>query len=99
MTESTRLMHTPCSILIATPGRLVDHLKTTPLNTKLAGLKTIVYDEADRLLDQGFRRELDAILDYLPPRHTRQALLFSATVSDEIKKVLSDRRLSFQFPY
>ncbi|PPQ79669.1 hypothetical protein CVT25_003243 [Psilocybe cyanescens] len=85
--EAKRILHTPCDILIATPGRLTDHLRTTTLKDKLAGLRIIVYDEADRLLDQGFSRELDAILSFLPPRETRQALLFSATVSNEIKKI------------
>lgn len=83
-------MEQPPRILIATPGRLVDHLENTPNFARLfSDLKVIVYDEADRLLDQGFRRELDKILTHLPDKTKvkRQALLFSATVSAEIKVV------------
>ncbi|KAJ6538489.1 P-loop containing nucleoside triphosphate hydrolase protein [Mycena vulgaris] len=85
-----RIMENPPRILIATPGRLNDHLENTPGFAHLFNdLKVIVYDEADRLLDQGFRRELDKILTYLPDKTKvkRQALLFSATVSEEIKIV------------
>ncbi|KAJ7284084.1 P-loop containing nucleoside triphosphate hydrolase protein [Mycena rebaudengoi] len=56
------MMKEPPRILIATPGRLIDHLENTPGFANLfSALKVIVYDEADRLLDQGFRRELDKI--------------------------------------
>ncbi|KAJ7068589.1 P-loop containing nucleoside triphosphate hydrolase protein [Mycena amicta] len=85
-----RLLETPPTILIATPGRLVDHLENTPNFAHLFNdLRVIVYDEADRLLDAGFKRELDKILNFLPDKTKvhRQALLFSATVSQEIKGV------------
>ncbi|KAJ7682453.1 P-loop containing nucleoside triphosphate hydrolase protein [Mycena polygramma] len=85
-----RITENPPRLLIATPGRLVDHLENTPNFPSLfSDLKVIVYDEADRLLDQGFRKELDKILKYLPDKTKvkRQALLFSATVSEEIKGV------------
>lgn len=84
------MMKEPPRILIATPGRLIDHLENTSGFANLfSALKVIVYDEADRLLDQGFRRELDKIQTYLPDKTKvlRQALLFSATVSEEIKVV------------
>ncbi|KAF7352489.1 hypothetical protein MVEN_01213800 [Mycena venus] len=87
---ANRIMQNPPRILIATPGRLVDHLENTPSFVHLfSDLRVIVYDEADRLLDQGFRKELDKILSYLPDKTKvrRQALLFSATVSEEIKVV------------
>ncbi|KAH9479672.1 DEAD-box ATP-dependent RNA helicase 26 [Psilocybe cubensis] len=86
-TEAARILNRPCDILIATPGRLIDHLRSTTLKEKLTGLKIMVYDEADRLLDQGFRPDLETIAKFLPPRQTRQALLFSATVSNEIKQI------------
>ncbi|CAK5275338.1 unnamed protein product [Mycena citricolor] len=85
-----RIMESPPRILIATPGRLIDHLENTGNFSHLfSDLRVIVYDEADRLLDQGFRRELDKIQSFLPNRSKvpRQALLFSATVSEEIKQV------------
>ncbi|KAF7355621.1 hypothetical protein MSAN_01479400 [Mycena sanguinolenta] len=87
---SKRIMDTPPRILIATPGRLVDHLENTHGFVHLfSDLRVIVYDEADRLLDQGFRKELDKILSYLPDKTKvkRQALLFSATVSQDVKVV------------
>jgi len=89
-TEISRLLNSRCDILIATPGRLLDHLSSSggALASKFSGLKTIVYDEADRLLDQGFKPALDAILRFLPPKTTRQSLLFSATVSKEIQAVV-----------
>lgn len=82
-------MHKQCDILVATPGRLLDLLSNFELASKLANVQTVVYDEADRLLDQGFRKELDKIMDFLPDKvaKPRQALLFSATVSAEIKTV------------
>ncbi|KAG6916733.1 hypothetical protein DXG01_005553 [Tephrocybe rancida] len=87
------ILQTPPTILVATPGRLHDHL-TTPdhaaeVQRRFATLQGLVYDEADRLLDQGFRRELDGILSALPRRHItpRQVMLFSATISAEIREV------------
>ena len=54
----------------------------------MENLQTVVIDEADRLLDQGFKRDLNAIMEFLPRKETgRQSLLFSATISREIKEV------------
>ncbi|TFK35364.1 P-loop containing nucleoside triphosphate hydrolase protein [Crucibulum laeve] len=93
--ETTRILSQPCHILIATPGRLLDHLRSSSHNGRtlpqqLRNVKTVVYDEADRLLDQGFKKDLDAIMDFLPKGEmgkNRQALLFSATVSQEIQEI------------
>ena len=68
-------------VLVATPGRLLDLYRTNAV--KFDQLQTLVLDEADRMLDLGFSRELDDILAALPKR--RQTLLFSATFSDEIR--------------
>jgi superfamily II DNA/RNA helicase len=68
-------------LLVATPGRLLDLERQTAL--KLNGVTLLVLDEADRMLDLGFSRELDQILAALPK--TRQTLLFSATFSDPIR--------------
>ncbi|MDA8383929.1 MAG: DEAD/DEAH box helicase [Betaproteobacteria bacterium] len=70
-------------ILIATPGRLLDHVgqKTADLSR----VEVLVLDEADRMLDMGFIRDIRRILAVLPKM--RQNLLFSATFSDEIKKL------------
>jgi ATP-dependent RNA helicase RhlE len=68
-------------ILVATPGRLLDHVNQKTLD--LSGVEIFVLDEADRMLDMGFIRDIRKILALLPKQ--RQNLLFSATFSDEIK--------------
>ena len=75
-------------IVVATPGRLLDHVqqRTIVLNQ----VEMLVLDEADRMLDMGFIPDIRRILDLLPA--SRQSLLFSATFSDEIKK-LADQML------
>lgn len=69
-----------CDIIVATPGRLLDHLRRGSLN--LASIDYLVFDEADRMLDMGFMDEISAILKRLPAK--RQTLLFSATFSSAI---------------
>ncbi len=71
----------PLDILVATPGRLLDHAGEK--NVDLSGIEILVLDEADRMLDMGFIRDIKKILAMLPKQ--RQNLLFSATFSDEIK--------------
>ncbi|MES2298412.1 MAG: DEAD/DEAH box helicase [Pseudomonadota bacterium] len=68
-------------VLVATPGRLLDLYRQNAV--KFAQLQTLVLDEADRMLDLGFARELDAVFAALPKEH--QTLLFSATFSDAIR--------------
>lgn len=68
-------------ILVATPGRLLDHVQQKTVD--LSHVEILVLDEADRMLDMGFIRDIKKILALLPRR--RQNLLFSATFSDEIK--------------
>jgi superfamily II DNA/RNA helicase len=68
-------------VLVATPGRLLDLYQQNAV--KFDQLQTLVLDEADRMLDLGFSRELDAVFATLPKR--RQTLLFSATFSDAIR--------------
>ena len=68
-------------ILVATPGRLLDHMQQGTV--KLDKIEILVLDEADRMLDMGFIRDIKKVLAALPPK--RQNLLFSATFSDEIK--------------
>src|SRR5690606_17924550 len=72
-----------CEILVATPGRLLDHVEQKTLNLSQVGL--FVLDEADRMLDMGFLPDLDRIVRLLPAR--RQGLLFSATFSNDIRKL------------
>ncbi|MEW6677655.1 MAG: DEAD/DEAH box helicase [Pseudomonadota bacterium] len=76
-------------ILVATPGRLLDHVGQKTLD--LSGVQILVLDEADRMLDMGFVHDIKKVLALLPKQ--RQNLLFSATFSDEIK-ALADRLLN-----
>eukprot|EP00904_Undaria_pinnatifida_P012187 jgi/Undpi1/8099/HiC_scaffold_24.g10571.m1 len=70
------------NILVATPGRLLQHLEQTP-GFEPSLLQVLVLDEADRILDMGFREQLNSILEYLPP--SRQTMLFSATQTKSVK--------------
>ena len=72
-----------CEVLIATPGRLLDHVQQK--NVILNQIQVLVLDEADRMLDMGFLPDLQRIVNLLPKR--RQNLLFSATFTDEIRKL------------
>lgn len=72
-----------CELLIATPGRLLDHIEQK--NVNLSQVNVLVLDEADRMLDMGFMPDLERILSFLPKQ--RQSLLFSATFSAEIRKL------------
>ncbi|MFA6014179.1 MAG: DEAD/DEAH box helicase [Gallionellaceae bacterium] len=73
-------------ILVATPGRLLDHVESK--NLQLNQVQILILDEADRMLDMGFMPDLKRILALLPKQ--RQTLLFSATFSEEIKKLAQD---------
>ncbi len=70
-------------IIVGTPGRIEKHLRKNTL--KLDNLKTLVLDEADRMLEMGFQASLDAIIERTPKR--RQTLLFSATFPEQIKSI------------
>ncbi len=78
-----RALRKGVDILVATPGRLLDHISQG--NIKLKELEFFVLDEADRMLDMGFIHDIKKILKLLPSK--RQNLLFSATFSNEIKKM------------
>ncbi|MDF2368299.1 DEAD/DEAH box helicase [Sneathiella sp.] len=75
-------------VLIATPGRLLDHVERGKV--LLNGVKTLVIDEADRMMDMGFIPDVERIVSLLPP--LRQTLFFSATMSKEMRK-LADKFL------
>jgi ATP-dependent RNA helicase RhlE len=72
-------------VVVATPGRLLDHVGQRTID--LSRVEILVLDEADRMLDMGFIRDIRRVLEVLPPR--RQNLLFSATFSDEIRSLAS----------
>ena len=73
-------------IVVGTPGRIMDHLERASLD--LAGLKTLVLDEADRMLDMGFMDDIRTVVRQTPP--TRQTLLFSATYPEGIASLAKD---------
>ncbi|MBF4991368.1 DEAD/DEAH box helicase [Methylophilus sp. QUAN] len=73
----------PLDILVATPGRLLDLVQQKALD--LSGIEILVLDEADRMLDMGFIHDIKKVLALLPKK--RQNLLFSATFSDDIKRL------------
>ena len=72
-------------ILVATPGRLLDHCSQKTLD--LSDIEILVLDEADRMLDMGFIHDIRRVLALLPDASTRQNLLFSATFSEDIKQL------------
>jgi ATP-dependent RNA helicase DeaD len=78
--REARLLAAGCHIVVGTPGRLQDHINRGAL--KLAECEAVVLDEADEMLDLGFKDELDFILSAAP--QTRRTLLFSATIAREI---------------
>ncbi|CAB3786744.1 DEAD/DEAH box helicase [Pararobbsia alpina] len=83
MNPQSEALRRGVEILIATPGRLLDHVQQKTAN--LGQVQMLVLDEADRMLDMGFLPDLQRILNLLPA--SRQTLLFSATFSNEIKKL------------
>lgn len=83
MAPQTAALRGGVEIVIATPGRLLDHVQQKTIN--LAQTQILVMDEADRMLDMGFLPDLQRIINLLPKK--RQNLMFSATFSPEIKKL------------
>eukprot|EP01060_Flectonema_neradi_P010931 TRINITY_DN1801_c0_g1_i1.p1 TRINITY_DN1801_c0_g1~~TRINITY_DN1801_c0_g1_i1.p1 ORF type:complete len:622 (+),score=114.43 TRINITY_DN1801_c0_g1_i1:153-1868(+) len=75
----------PVDILVATPGRLQDHMNSGDIYNRLQSLSVLVLDEADQLLEQGFRPDIERILKMLPTN--RQTLLFSATMPPALHQV------------
>jgi ATP-dependent RNA helicase RhlE len=80
MEPQTRALTAGVAMVVATPGRLMDHMKTG--TTAFGGLDVLVIDEADRMLDMGFWPDVRRIVSQLPTE--RQTLMFSATMPDEI---------------
>ncbi len=83
MTPQTKALREGVDILIATPGRLLDHVQQKSVS--LGQVEILVLDEADRMLDMGFLPDIRRILALIPAQ--RQSLLFSATFSEDIKKL------------
>ncbi len=86
MDKQTADLRAGCEIVVATVGRLLDHVKQK--NIHFNKVEIVVLDEADRMLDMGFIDDIRAIMQMLP--RERQTLLFSATFSDPIRKLAQD---------
>ena len=79
--DERRILATAPAVIVGTPGRLLDHLKRHAIDP--ARVSAVVLDEADRLLDMGFREDLEAILEHAPPGHRTH--LVSATFPPEVR--------------
>jgi ATP-dependent RNA helicase RhlE len=86
MDAQERALRAGVDIVVATPGRLMDHMRHD--STNFDGLEVLVLDEADRMLDMGFLPDVQRILAALPPR--RQTLFFSATMPGEVLKLTQE---------
>ncbi|OLL25048.1 ATP-dependent RNA helicase DBP8 [Neolecta irregularis DAH-3] len=87
-TQSIALSHRP-HIVIATPGRLADHIRSDKVFLKK--VKFLVLDEADRLLMETFARDLEVIMNEIPS--TRQTLLFTATITEDIRLISEAKKI------
>ncbi|WP_018880406.1 DEAD/DEAH box helicase [Thioalkalivibrio sp. ALE9] len=83
MNPQIKALRDRMDIVVATPGRLLDHAKQKTID--LSGVEILVLDEADRMLDMGFIRDIKKLIALMPGK--RQNLMFSATFSDEIRKL------------
>ncbi|WP_458455114.1 DEAD/DEAH box helicase [Methanobrevibacter sp.] len=81
--KQTRVLKKGVHVIVGTPGRVIDHIERG--NLDLIGIEMVVLDEADEMLEMGFRQDIELILTKTPPQ--RQTLLFSATIPDEIKQI------------
>ncbi len=81
--KQTRVLKKGVHIVVGTPGRVIDHIERG--NLDLIGVESVVLDEADEMLDMGFRDDIETILKSTPRQ--RQTMLFSATMPTEIRKI------------
>ena len=75
----------PVDLLVATPGRLLDFVKSRVID--LSSVDTLVIDEADRMLDMGFIPDVRRIMSHLPPKNKRATMLYSATLNDTVMRL------------
>lgn len=81
--KQTRVLKKGVHIVVGTPGRVIDHMNRG--NLDLIGVESVVLDEADEMLEMGFREDIELILASTPRQ--RQTLLFSATIPSEVRKI------------
>ncbi|MEG0095153.1 MAG: DEAD/DEAH box helicase, partial [Erysipelotrichaceae bacterium] len=80
-----RLLKRGCGIVVGTPGRIMDHLKRKTL--KFTDTKMVILDEADEMLNMGFKEDIEEILKSMPADGSHQTILFSATMPAAIMKI------------
>ena len=88
MGAQERALKSGVDIVVATPGRLMDHQRNGAVD--FSRVDTLVLDEADRMMDMGFWPDVRRIAQTLPPPDKRQTLLFSATMPDEVMRLLDE---------
>ena len=86
--QKREVLGAPVDLLVATPGRLLDFVKSRVIN--LSNVDTLVIDEADRMLDMGFIPDVRRIMSYLPPKQKRTTMLYSATLDETVMKLASN---------
>ena len=84
--KQTRQLRRGVDVVIATPGRLTDHMERE--NVKLSNIQVLIMDEADRMLDMGFTPQVRRIVDHVPDK--RQTLMFSATISESVERTAAE---------
>lgn len=84
--QQEQSLKTRPDIVVATPGRFIDHIRNSP-SFSVDAVEILVIDEADRMLEDGFQEELQEIMSLIPSK--RQTLLFSATMNSKIKQLIS----------
>ncbi len=83
--QKHEVLDAPVDLLVATPGRLLDFVKSRVIN--LASVDTLVIDEADRMLDMGFIPDVRRIMSHLPPKQKRATMLYSATLNETVMRL------------
>ncbi len=83
--QRAEVLGAPVDLLVATPGRLLDFVKSHVID--LSSVDTLVIDEADRMLDMGFIPDVRRIMSYLPPKGKRTTMLYSATLNDTVMRL------------
>lgn len=91
--KQIRVLKKGVHIVVGTPGRVIDHIERGTLN--LIGVESVVLDEADEMLDMGFRDDIELILRHTPRQ--RQTMLFSATMNSEVRKIAKMYQISPKF--
>jgi len=86
--QRQEVLDAPVDLLVATPGRLLDFVKSRTID--LSNVDTLVIDEADRMLDMGFIPDVRRIVSRLPPKEKRTTMLYSATLDDTVMRLASN---------